>query len=94
MNDLRHYVFQHRIPLEKVTTLGICGDVSIDFFGLCEVSKKNQNKTFIPLYLNVFCASGCNFKVTLGYIYISFAIRTGEDHALQSKQLQAQGAHC
>lgn len=40
VNDLRRYMFQHRIPLEKVTTLCICGDVSIDFFGLCEVSKK------------------------------------------------------
>ncbi|XP_053533823.1 uncharacterized protein LOC108264058 isoform X2 [Ictalurus punctatus] len=36
VNDLRRYMFQHRIPLEKVTTLCICGDVSIDFFGLCE----------------------------------------------------------
>ncbi|KAM9493165.1 uncharacterized protein Hap1MRO34_003470 isoform 3-T3 [Clarias gariepinus] len=36
VNDLRCYMFQHRIPLEKVTTLGICGDVNIDFFGLCE----------------------------------------------------------
>ncbi|XP_053090626.1 uncharacterized protein lgals4 isoform X2 [Pangasianodon hypophthalmus] len=36
VNGLRHYMFQHRIPLEKVTTLAICGDVSIEFFGLCE----------------------------------------------------------
>ncbi|KAF5908090.1 uncharacterized protein DAT39_002218, partial [Clarias magur] len=36
VNDLRRYMFQHRIPLEKVTTLSICGDVNIDFFGLCE----------------------------------------------------------
>lgn len=42
MNDLRYYTFQHRIPLEKVTTLGICGDVNIEFFGLCEVSKKKM----------------------------------------------------
>lgn len=41
VNDLKHYMFQHRIPLDKVTTLAICGDVSIDFFGLCEVSKKH-----------------------------------------------------
>ncbi|XP_060734584.1 uncharacterized protein LOC132851633 [Tachysurus vachellii] len=37
VNDLKHYMFQHRIPLDKVTTLAIGGDVSIDFFGLCEV---------------------------------------------------------
>ncbi|XP_058243135.1 uncharacterized protein LOC131351660 isoform X2 [Hemibagrus wyckioides] len=36
VNDLRRYMFQHRIPLDRVTTLAICGDVSIDFFGLCE----------------------------------------------------------
>ncbi|XP_060779265.1 uncharacterized protein LOC132887733 isoform X4 [Neoarius graeffei] len=36
VNNLRHYMFKHRIPLKKVTTLRICGDVSIEFFDLCE----------------------------------------------------------
>lgn len=43
MNDLRRYMFQHRIPLDRVTTLAICGDVSIDFFGLCEVSNETNS---------------------------------------------------
>lgn len=42
MNDFWRYTFQHRIPLEKVTTLGIWGDVSIEYFGLCEVSKTKK----------------------------------------------------
>lgn len=46
VNNLRHYMFKHRVPLKKVTTLRICGDVSIEFFDLCEVSKTNQNKPF------------------------------------------------
>lgn len=38
VNGLQHCTFKHRIPLENVSTLGICGDVIINYFGFVEVS--------------------------------------------------------
>ncbi|GAA6079784.1 uncharacterized protein LOC108263901 isoform X4 [Tachysurus ichikawai] len=34
VNNLKHCTFKHRIPLEKVSTLGIRGDVTINYFGI------------------------------------------------------------
>lgn len=39
VNGLRHCTFQHRIPLENVSTISIRGDVSIQVIGFVEVSK-------------------------------------------------------
>ncbi|KAK3549073.1 hypothetical protein QTP70_030375 [Hemibagrus guttatus] len=36
VNNLKHCTFKHRIPLEKISTLGIRGDVSINYFGFVE----------------------------------------------------------
>ncbi|XP_053478555.1 uncharacterized protein LOC128606449 [Ictalurus furcatus] len=36
VNDVRHCVFNHRIPLEKVSTLAICGDVSLPICGFID----------------------------------------------------------
>ncbi|XP_053478229.1 galectin-4-like [Ictalurus furcatus] len=36
VNGLQHCTFKHRIPLENVSTLGICGDVIINYFGFVE----------------------------------------------------------
>ncbi len=38
VNGKELYTFKHRIPLEKVTTLNINGDVVVNLFGLIQVS--------------------------------------------------------
>lgn len=40
VNSLQYCTFKHRIPLEKVSTLGIRGDITINYFGFIEVSKR------------------------------------------------------
>ncbi|KAK3570676.1 hypothetical protein QTP86_024983 [Hemibagrus guttatus] len=41
VNNLKHCTFKHRIPLEKISTLGIRGDVSINYFGFVETGKND-----------------------------------------------------
>lgn len=38
VNGLELCTFKHRIPLENITALAICGDVSINFIGFIEAS--------------------------------------------------------
>uniref|UniRef100_A0A8C2CVZ7 Galectin n=1 Tax=Cyprinus carpio TaxID=7962 RepID=A0A8C2CVZ7_CYPCA len=38
VNGKELYTFKHRIPLEKVTTLNINGDIAVNLFGFIEVS--------------------------------------------------------
>lgn len=38
VNNFQHCTFKHRIPLEKVSTLGIRGDITINYFGFVQVS--------------------------------------------------------
>lgn len=46
INSLQHCTFKHRIPLEKVSTLGIRGDVTINYFGFVEVGKTLIEESF------------------------------------------------
>lgn len=46
MNSVQHCTFKHRIPLEKVSTLGIRGDVTINYFGFVEVGKTLIEESF------------------------------------------------
>uniref|UniRef100_A0A3B4CGA8 Galectin n=1 Tax=Pygocentrus nattereri TaxID=42514 RepID=A0A3B4CGA8_PYGNA len=38
VNGIQHCLFKHRIPLEKVSALGLEGDVTINILGVTEVS--------------------------------------------------------
>ncbi|TRY95471.1 hypothetical protein DNTS_000442 [Danionella cerebrum] len=44
VNGKEYYMFKHRIPLERVTTLNIVGDVTIKFFGFIE----NWSTSVVP----------------------------------------------
>lgn len=39
MNSFRHCTFKHRLPLEKVSTIVIRGDVTMELIGFIDVSK-------------------------------------------------------
>lgn len=39
VNGLSHCTFKHRIPLEKVSTIAVCGEVTIQLISFIEVSK-------------------------------------------------------
>lgn len=38
VNGLELCTFKHRIPLETISKLAVCGDVSINFIGFIEAS--------------------------------------------------------
>ncbi|MGL4602200.1 MAG: hypothetical protein ACRCVE_12180 [Plesiomonas sp.] len=38
VNGREYYLFKHRIPLEKVTALNICGNVAVNLFAFIRVS--------------------------------------------------------
>ncbi|KAK2894936.1 hypothetical protein Q8A67_012165 [Cirrhinus molitorella] len=42
VNDKEQYIFKHRIPLEKVTTLNINGDVAVNLFGFIQNWSKSS----------------------------------------------------
>ncbi|XP_047678384.1 galectin-4-like [Tachysurus fulvidraco] len=42
VNNLKHCTFKHRIPLEKVSTLGIRGDVTINYFGIVKLRSEHR----------------------------------------------------
>lgn len=93
VNGLKHCTFKHSIPLEKVSTLGIRGDVSKLIYGFIDVCS-------IIVCANCWTVlSGLTVLLMIIYHLFIFLIRTGTSHIYvwinqESQALEAHSQAC